>query len=326
MGETPPVSKADILRALPDDAEVDTRRGEGELPAIPTKGRSSLISRGAASALTPPRAGSGPSAAPSSASGARVPTPQAPTLSGFRLPKRKVGYVAVDQLTPSAKKRKEDAAAAPPSAQKGGDNTRTSPARSPSRGQEEHRQEESAPLAPEVPVPGSADEAPKAQKPSIFQALVTTSPPPPAVRLAPNSFPSSTVLEGVLSEMAKLREDLLGADPRLVAGRLELASGWLHSDSAVQASLSQAAAASEKEKRAAAKAAVDREAALKDAEATRDRCRELEGELKSLRDERAKEAHGREAKEEDMKAREDTIKGRNAELAEPAKAQAAERS
>ena len=48
--------------------------------------------------------------------------------------------------------------------------------------------------------------------------------------------------------MAQLREDLQGTDPRLVAGRLELASGWLHSDSAVRASLSQAAVASEKEK------------------------------------------------------------------------------
>ena len=75
MEETSPLSKADILHALPDDAEVDARQEEGELPVIPTRGRSSLISRGAASALTPPGAASGPSAAPSSAPGARVPTP-----------------------------------------------------------------------------------------------------------------------------------------------------------------------------------------------------------------------------------------------------------
>ena len=133
-----------------------------------------------------------------------------------------------------------------------------------------------APLAPEVPVPGSAYEVPKAQEPLISQALVTTSPPPPAAPLAPGSSASSAALERVLSEMAQLREDLLGADPRLVAGRLELASGWLHSDSAVRASLSQAAEASEKEKQAAAKAAADREVALKDAEAACGCCRELE--------------------------------------------------
>ena len=104
-----------------------------------------------------------------------------------------------------------------------------------------------APLAPEAPVPGSADEAPKALEPLISQALVTTSPPPPAALLAPNSSAPSVVLERIFSGMAKLREDLLGADPHLVAGRLELASGWLHSDSAVRASPSQATTASEKE-------------------------------------------------------------------------------
>nr|XP_020171538.1 MAP7 domain-containing protein 1-like [Aegilops tauschii subsp. strangulata] len=329
MGETSPLSKADILCALPDDAEVDARREEGELPIIPTRGRSSLVSRDAAFVLTPPGAASGPSAAPSSAPGAHVPTSQAPKLSGFRLPKRKVDYVVVDQPMPSAKKRKEDTAAAPPSAEKGGDSTRTSPAWSPSRGQEEHHREESAPvapLAPEVPVAGSADEVPKAQEPLISQALVTTPPPPPAAPLAPSSSASSAALECVLSEMAQLREDLLGAELRLVTGRLELASGWLHSDPAVRASLSQAAAASEKEKQAAAKAAADREAALNDAEAARDRCRELEDELKRLRDQCAEEARGRQAKEEDMRAREDAIKGCDAELEELAKAQAAERS
>ena len=88
--------------------------------------------------------------------------------------------------------------------------------------------------------------------------------------------------------MAQLREDLLGADLRLVAGRLELASGWLHSDSAVRASLSQAAAA--------------REVALKDAGAAQDRCRWLEAELETMRRERAKESRSRKAEEEKMKA------------------------
>ena len=123
-----------------------------------------------------------------------------------------------------------------------------------------------------------------------------------------------------------MQADLLSADPRLVAGRLELASGWLHSDSAVRATLSQAAASSEKEKQSAANAAADREAALKDAKAARDRCRELEDELKSLRDKHAKEARCRQAKEEEMKAREDAVKNRDAELAELGKTQAAERN
>ena len=153
-------------------------------------------------------------------------------------------------------------------------------------------------LAPEVPAPGSADEVPRAPENSIFQALVTTSLPPPAAPLAPNSSAPSVVLERVFSGMAKRREDLLGADPHLVAGRLELASGWLHSDSAVRALLSQATAASEKEKHAAARAAANRKAALKDGEAARGRCRKLEGELKSLRDERAKDARDRKVMEE----------------------------
>ena len=93
--------------------------------------------------------------------------------------------------------------------------------------------------------------------------------------------------------MAQLREDLLGADPRLVAGRLELASGWLQSDAAVQEALSQVAMTSEKEKQAVAQAVADREAALKDAEASDDHCRALEDELNSLRDECAEEARGR---------------------------------
>ena len=97
MGENFPLSKAEILRALPDDAEVDARQEEGELPVAPTRSRSSLIPRDAASVLTPPWAACSPSTAPSSAPGTRAPTPQAPKLSSFKLPKQKVDYVAVDQ-------------------------------------------------------------------------------------------------------------------------------------------------------------------------------------------------------------------------------------
>ena len=60
--------------------------------------------------------------------------------------------------------------AAPPSAEKGGDSTCTSPARSPSRDQEERLHEESAPegpLAPEVPMFGTSAKVPKAQEPLV---------------------------------------------------------------------------------------------------------------------------------------------------------------
>nr|XP_040258269.1 actin cytoskeleton-regulatory complex protein PAN1-like [Aegilops tauschii subsp. strangulata] len=120
--------------------------------------------------------------------------------------------------------------------------------------------------------------------------------------------------------MTLLREDLQGADPRLVAGRLELVSGWLHSDVSIRA------ATSEKDKQVAAQASAAREVALKDVEAAQDRCRVLEAELKTRCSERAEEARGRKAEEEKMKAREDAMKGRDAELEQLAKAQATEHS
>ena len=98
--------------------------------------------------------------------------------------------------------------------------------------------------------------------------------------------------------MTRLQADLLGADPRLVAGRLELASGWLHSDLAARATLSQAAAASEKEKQSAANIAADREMALKDAKAARDRYQMLEDELQGLRTKHAEEARCHQVREE----------------------------
>ena len=179
-------------------------------------------------------------------------------------------------------------AAASPPVEKGTIGAHVSPARSSSRGLGENPREESAPvapLAPEAPASGSAAEVSKAREPLVSQAVVTIpSPPPPAAPLIPGPSASPDVLERALLEMAQLREDLQGADSHLVAGCLELVSGWLHSDVSVRATLSQAAATSEKEKQAAAKAAADREAARKDAEAAHDRCRELEDELKSLRD------------------------------------------
>jgi len=97
VGETSPLSKAEILRALPNDAEADAFQGEREQPLIPTKGRSSLVARGAASTLTPLGAGSSSASASPGAAGARTPAPQVLMLSGFKLPKRKVEYFAVDR-------------------------------------------------------------------------------------------------------------------------------------------------------------------------------------------------------------------------------------
>ena len=139
----------------------------------------------------------------------------------------------------------------PPSAEKGGSSARISPARSSSRGQEEHYRVGSAPMAPpapEVPAPGAADEVPAAPEPVISQTLVMMSPPPTAAPPLLGSFAPAAVLERALSEMTQLQADLLGADPRLVAGRLELASGWVHSDASVRAALSQAVTVCDEER------------------------------------------------------------------------------
>ncbi len=69
VGETSPLSKAEILRALPHDAEADARQEEREQPLIPTRGRSSLVPRDTASVLMLPRAGSGSASAPPVAAG-----------------------------------------------------------------------------------------------------------------------------------------------------------------------------------------------------------------------------------------------------------------
>nr|XP_020176008.1 uncharacterized protein LOC109761607 [Aegilops tauschii subsp. strangulata] len=57
-----------------------------------------------------------------------------------------------------------------------------------------------------------------------------------------------------------------------------------------------------------------REVALKDAGAAQDRCQLLEAELKTMRSERADKARGRRAEEEKMKAPQDAVRGRDAEL------------
>ena len=180
-------------------------------------------------------------------------------------------------------------------------------------------------LAPAVMFPDAAAEVPKAQEPPVSQAMATLSPPPSAAPLVPGPSASPDVLERALSEMAQLREDLQGTDSHLVAGRLELVSGWLHSDASVRAALGRVAAASEEEKQAATQAAAAREAALKDAAVAQDCCTALEAELKDPRDKHAEEARGRQAKEEKMKAREDAIMDRDAKLTRLAEVQTTER-
>ena len=78
--------------------------------------------------------------------------------------------------------------------------------------------------------------------------------------------------------------------------------------------MSQAAAASKKDKQAAAQAVAAREVALKDVEAAQDRCRSLEAKLETMHNEHATETRDRKAEEEKMKAREDAVRGRDAEL------------
>ena len=143
---------------------------------------------------------------------------------------------------------------------------------------------------------------------------MATLPPSPPAPLVPDPSTSSAVLDRTLSELGQLREDLQDTDSHLVVGRLELVFGWLHSNTSAWAALRLAATASEEEKQAATQVAATRDAALKDAKVAQDRCKVLEAELQGLRDELAKEARDRQAKEEEMKAREDVVEDRDAEL------------
>ena len=81
-----------------------------------------------------------------------------------------------------------------------------------------------------------------------YQTVITLSSSLPTPSVPASSVPSAAVLDQVASELSQLQEDLLSADPRLAAGRLELASGWARSAASVQAVLSQAVAASKGEK------------------------------------------------------------------------------
>ena len=138
-----------------------------------------------------------------------------------------------------------------------------------------------------------------------------SSPPTPPTAVSPTP---PTVLDRAAAELDRLRQDLLGADPRLVAGRLELASGWIHSDASIQAALVQASTACDEEKLAVLEVKAACDAALWEAADAQGRCQALESELQGLRNQLAEEVRIRQEKEEDLKAREAAIKDRDAKL------------
>ena len=102
----------------------------------------------------------------------------------------------------------------------------------------------------------------------------------------------------------------------MVAGRLELASGWIRSDASIRAALVQAATACDEEKQAIFQAKAARDAALGEVVDVRGRYKVLESEMQGLRDQLAKEACDRKEKEEEMKTRKAAAKDRDAKLDE----------
>ena len=108
----------------------------------------------------------------------------------------------------------------------------------------------SAPMAqatPEVPLPAAATTAVGAQQAPPQDVVVAPPPYPPTPPTAVSPTPPA-ILDCAATELDRLRQDLLSADPRLVAGHLELASGWIRSDASIQAALVQASTACDEEK------------------------------------------------------------------------------
>ena len=125
----------------------------------------------------------------------------------------------------------------------------------------------SAPMAqatPEVSLPDAIATAVGAQQVLPQDAVVTlpSSPPTPPTDVSPTP---STILDRAAAELDRLRQDLLGTDPCLVAGRLELASGWIRSDASIRAALVQASTACDEEKQAVLGAKAARDTALGEA-------------------------------------------------------------
>ena len=138
-----------------------------------------------------------------------------------------------------------------------------------------------AQATPEVPLPAAATTAVGAQQAPPQDAVVALPPSPPTPPTAVSPTPPA-VLDRDAGELDRLWQDLLGADPRLVAGRLELASRWIRSDASIRAAVVQASTACDEEKQAILGAKVARAAALGEAANVRVRCEALESELKGL--------------------------------------------
>ena len=139
------------------------------------------------------------------------------------------------------------------------------------------------------------------------QVAVVMLPPPPIMPLALDPSDAPDVLGEALSALTRLRDDLQGADPRLVVGRLELILGWLQADSSVMVAWGQAQAAVAEGKKGATEATEARDAALADAASTKDSCSMVEAELKALREEQATRARRLQEQEEELKACEATL-------------------
>ena len=204
--------------------------------------------------------------------------------------------------------------AAPLPAKEDGRDARSSPARAYSRGLAELVGASSDPMAqatPEVPLPDAATTAVGAQQALPQDTVVTlpSSPPTPPTAASPN-----TILDRAIAGLDRLRQDLLGADPRLVAGRLELASGWIRSDDSIRAALVQASTACDEEKQAVLGAKAARDAALGEVANVQGHCKALESKLQGLQDQLAEETRLRQEQEEGMKAREAAVKDRDAKL------------
>ena len=144
-----------------------------------------------------------------------------------------------------------------------------------------------AQVTPEVPLPAAATIAVGAQQAPPQDAVVALPPSPPTPPTAVSPTPPA-VLDRAAAELDRLRQDLLGADPRLVAGRLELASGWVRSDASIRVALVQASTACDEERQAVLEAKAARDAALGEVVDVRGRCKALEDELQGLRDQLTK--------------------------------------
>ena len=93
-----------------------------------------------------------------------------------------------------------------------------------------------AQVTPEVSLPDAIATAVGAQQVPPQDTVVTlpSSPPTPPTVVSPTP---STILDRAAAELDRLRQDLLGADPLLVAGRLELASGLIRFGASIRAAL-----------------------------------------------------------------------------------------